>query len=92
MLDPHDMGARGRIGGYSRAAKYGADELTGAARSGFMARFTPTDPGLSESERQRRAECALKAYMAQLARRSAIARRKGRQNHGRAQERPADHL
>ena len=75
-LDPQDMALRGRIGGYARAAKYAPDQLTGAARTGFMRRFEPTDPSLTECERQRRAECALKAYMASLARRSALARRK----------------
>jgi len=69
------MAARGRIGGFSKAARYPADELTFNARRGFMARFTPTDPDLSPQERQRRAEAALKAYMAKLARKSAMARR-----------------
>jgi hypothetical protein len=68
------MSARGRIGGYSRAARYPSDELTRGARAGFLKRFEPTDPDLSEAERQRRTQCALKAYMAGLARKSALAR------------------
>lgn len=76
VFDACDMASRGRIGGYSRAAKYGPDELTGAARRGFMRRFEPADPGLSEAERQRRTECNLKAHMARLARLSAKARAK----------------
>ena len=71
-----DMSLRGRIGGYSRAAKYSPDVLTGAARKGFLARFTPTDPLISEEERSRRAQAALNAHMASLARKSAMARRK----------------
>ena len=74
-FDSSDMSARGKIGGYARAAKYGPDELTGAARQGFMARFYKDLPeGLSEQERHRRAGARLKGYMAGLARLSAKAR------------------
>jgi hypothetical protein len=76
IYDSADMAARGRIGGYSRAAKYPAGELTCGARAGFLRRFEPTDPNLSEAERQRRTECNLKAYMAKLARLSARARKR----------------
>ena len=75
VVDSKDMALRGRIGGYARAARYSPDELTGAARRGFMARFEPQDPLLSEGERQRRAQANLKAHMAKLARLSAIKRR-----------------
>ena len=75
-FDARDMALRGRIGGYSKAAKHPADELTSAARRGFMARFQPSDPDLTDDERQRRTECNLKAYMAALARKSALARRR----------------
>lgn len=71
-----EMGLRGRIGGYAKAAKYSPEQLTGAARAGFLQRFEPQDPLLSEEERQRRAQAALKAHMARLARLSALARRK----------------
>lgn len=70
-----EMALRGRMGGYAKAAKYPADELTAPARSGFLRRFEPTDPNLSPQERQRRTEAALKAHMAKLARLSAKARR-----------------
>lgn len=70
-----EMALRGRIGGYARAAKYPADELTAPARSGFLRRFEPTDPNLSPQERQRRTEAALKAHMARLARLLVRARR-----------------
>jgi len=76
VIDARDMGLRGRIGGYAKAARYPADELTRGARAGFLKRFEPTDPNLSEAERQRRTECALKAHMAGLARKSALARRR----------------
>jgi hypothetical protein len=73
----NDMAARGRVGGFVRASRYPAAELTGPAREGFLKRFEPPETGLSEEERQRRTEAALKAHMAKLARLSALARRKG---------------
>ena len=73
--DPSDMAARGRIGGYARAAKYPAQELTKAARNGFLRRFEPADPNLSPEERQRRVQCGLKAHMARLTRLSIVARK-----------------
>ena len=69
-----DMALRGRIGGYSRASKYSPDQLTGAARQGFMARFQPQEEGLSQEERDRRTQAALRAHMAKLARLSAVKR------------------
>ena len=75
-FDSVDMASRGRIGGYSRAAKYSPEELTGTARVGFMRRFIPDDPGLSEEERQRRAQAGLRAHMARLARLSAKSRQR----------------
>ena len=70
-----DMASRGRIGGFTRASKYTPEELTGAARAGFLRRFEPQDPSLSLEERQRRALAALKAHMARLGRLSALARK-----------------
>ncbi len=81
QTDPQDMAARGRIGGYARAAKYSPEELTGKARAGFVHRFeAEVDPDgtLPPEERQRRANAALRAHMAhmaQLARKSALKRR-----------------
>ena len=69
-----DMALRGRIGGYAKASRYPPEQLTGAARRGFMARFEPQEQGLSQEERERRAQAALKAHMAKLARLSAIKR------------------
>jgi hypothetical protein len=73
-LDPHDAAQRGRIGGFSKAAKHPADTLTTAARRGFMARFEPSDPDLDQAERQRRTQAALRAHMAKLAYLSSKAR------------------
>lgn len=70
-----DMALRGRIGGFAKSAKYDSNELTAAARAGFLRRFEPQEPDLSPEEHQRRLQAALKAHMARLARLSAIARR-----------------
>ena len=70
------MAARGRIGGYARAAKYSPEQLTGAARAGFLKRFEPDELGLSSEEQLRRTQAALRAHMAKLARLSALSRRK----------------
>ena len=70
------MASRGRIGGYSRAAKYGPEELTGKARAAFLKRFEPQDPDLSPEEHRRRTQAAINAYMAGLSRKSARARRR----------------
>jgi len=71
-----DMALRGRIGGFTRASKYPPDELTSQARRGFLKRFEPQDSGLSQEERDRRTQAALKAHMAKLARLSAIKRKR----------------
>jgi len=84
-LDHRDAYLRGRIGGYAKAAKHPADELTTAARRGFMARFEPQDPDLDQAERQRRAQAALKAHMAKLAYLSSKAR--GRKISGHPEQR-----
>lgn len=69
--------AAGRIGGLVRSSRYSPDELTKAAHAGFKAKFErEVDPELtlSDEERQRRAGARKKAYMADLARRSAAVR------------------
>ena len=73
------MALRGRIGGFVRASRYTRDQLTSAAREGFLARFArDVDPERIQSptERSRRAEAALRAHMARLALRSAQSRRR----------------
>ena len=77
-FDSTDMALRGRIGGFARAALYSPEELTGKARAGFLQRFeNEVDPNgtLTPEERCRRAQAALRAHMAQLARKSALKRR-----------------
>ncbi len=67
---------RGRIGAYRLHALHGNDTAQ-QARAAFFARFeAEVDPErrLSADERHRRAVAARKAYMAQLAYRSAAAR------------------
>ena len=79
--DSSDMAARGRIGGYARAALYSPEELTGKARAGFLHRFeieVDPDGTLPPEERQRRAQAALRAHMAKLARKSAQKRQANR--------------
>lgn len=78
-FDPEEMSRRGRIGAHRLHARYDSKELTAPARAAFMARFErEVDPtgALPETERQRRAAHARKAYYAALGRLSANARRK----------------
>ena len=77
--DPQEMARRGRIGAYRLHATNDPKETTKAAREAFMARFereVDPDGTLSPEERARRAEAARKAYFAQLAHKSAKARRR----------------
>jgi len=70
---------RGRLGAHALHAKYDSRELTAAARSKFLERFiNEVDPerALSEAERLKRAEHALRAHMTRLALKSAKARRR----------------
>ncbi len=77
----------GRIGGFVRASRVPREQLTAAARAGFLARFErEVDPEhqLSTEERRRRAEAARRAYMARLALLSAQSRRKSQARKERA--------
>ena len=77
--DPQEMARRGRIGAYRLHATHDPKETTKAAREAFMARFereVDPDGTLAPEERARRAEAARKAYFAQLAHKSAKARRR----------------
>jgi hypothetical protein len=70
----------GRVGAHRLHALYDSRELTANARAAADARFyDATDPTLPEAERQRRAEHLRKAYYAELALKSATARRKRRE-------------
>jgi hypothetical protein len=70
---------RGRRGAHAMHSRNDSKVVSQPARDAFMARFEEeVDPDrvLPEAERARRAEHALKAYMAGLALRSAKARRR----------------
>ena len=69
----------GRIGAYALHASHDPKETTRKARETFMGRFErEVDPDgvLEPVERARRALCAKKLYFAQLALKSANARRR----------------
>lgn len=69
LLTPAQRSERARIGGYALAASHDSRETSAAGRAAFMARFErQVDPEgiLSETERQRRATAARKAYFGQL--------------------------
>ena len=78
-MTPSQRALRGRIGAYSLHAQGGTN--TGPARSAFLARFereVDPDGSLTESERQKRAECARRAYFARLGLKSAKKRQRKR--------------
>jgi hypothetical protein len=67
----------GRIGAHALHATHDSTELTAAARSRFLASFidkVDPDRALSEPERLKRAEHALRQHMTRLALKSAKAR------------------
>jgi hypothetical protein len=75
---PNDYALRGRIGAYVAHARHGGD-MAVKARTAWRAKFeTQVDPDglLPPEERRLRAEAAMKAEMARLAYRSAVARRR----------------
>lgn len=81
-LSPAERSLRARAAAYRLHSLYDSRQLTANARAAFSDRFArQVDPDgvLPEAERRRRAECARKAYFAQLAVRSAQARRSRRQ-------------
>ncbi len=78
MVSP-SRSLRGRIGAYAMHAHNDSRIVTANARAAFMSRFEDeVDPTriLSESERDRRALAARKAYFSRLAYNSAKARAK----------------
>ncbi len=79
MAFSHNRSLAGRIGGLRLAATHDPRQYTARARATFLARFEEeVDPDrlLPEEERKRRASAARKAYFAQLALKSASARRR----------------
>ena len=77
-MTPAERALRARMAAYTLHAKRDARETTSAARAAFLDRFdrmVDPDGTLSDTERQRRAAAARKAYFTRLALRSAQARR-----------------
>ena len=67
----------GSMGGLTAWSRHGVETMLGPARRGFIARFERmVDPtgSLSEEERARRAQRAMRAHMLRLAERSAKVR------------------
>lgn len=80
-LTPAERSLWARAAAYRLHSLYDSRELTANARATFRDRFaSQVDPDgtLPEAERQRRAECARKAYYTALAAKSARARRSRR--------------
>jgi hypothetical protein len=77
-LTPAERSLLARAAAYRLHSLYDSRDLTANARAAFRDRFArEVDPDgiLPEAERQRRADCARKAYYATLAAKSARARR-----------------
>ncbi len=75
---PAERRLRARAAAYRLHSLYDSRELTAKARAAFGERFArqvDPDGSLPDAERQRRAECARKAYYSALAAKSAKARR-----------------
>ena len=79
-IDPQIRSQVARLGGLSLSATHDPREYTRAARQAFSDRFlAEVDADLAPAERERRAGAARKRYFAELALKSAMARRaKGR--------------
>lgn len=81
-LTPAERTLRAKAAAYTLHSRSDSREITANARAAFRERFArQVDPDgvLPAAERQRRAECARKAYYAALAAKSARARRLRRQ-------------
>lgn len=74
-LTPAERSANARRAALQRSATEDTRAMNDAARRVFRESFIPTDPGLSEAERQRRGYAAYRAYMQDLSRKSAETRR-----------------
>src|SRR5688500_11684696 len=71
----------GRLGGLTLSSTRDPKEYTAPARKGFLARFWPDDPTLSQEEAERRAKAALRLHMSRLAYLSVKARSGGKTPH-----------
>ena len=88
-LTPAERSLWARAAAYRLHSLYDSKELTANARAAFQDRFArEVDPEgiLLEVERQRRAECARKAYYSALAAKSAKARRQRKVGRGKKRE------
>ena len=66
---PLSAAQRGRLGGLTTASRYSPAEITAPARAAFIDSFIPTDPELSDAERDRRAKAARRLFYVRLAQR-----------------------
>lgn len=77
-LSPEQRRLRASLAAHEMHARHDSREITANARAGFLTKFLrevdDTTPGLSEAERQRRADHLLKAHMRRLALASSRAR------------------
>lgn len=85
-LSPEQRRIRASLAAYTMHARHDSREITANARAGFISKFLrevdEQAPGLSEIERQRRAEHLLRAHMQRLALKSARARSRDREAAG----------
>lgn len=78
-LTPAQRTLRARMGAYAQHARHDTTQTTAAARAAFLARFedqVDPDRQLPPAERERRALAARRRHFAELAYRSARARRR----------------
>ena len=77
-LTEEQRSLRASLAAHAMHARNDPHEITAGARAGFLSRFLrevdATTPGLTETERLRRAEHLLRAHMARLALKSSRAR------------------
>jgi len=77
VLSPSQRAMQARLAAFVLHSRYDSRELTRPAREKFLDRFIDeVDPErtLPQAERERRAECARRAYFTRLALKSAKAR------------------
>jgi hypothetical protein len=80
-VTPSERAIRARIAALTMHSRHDSRETSASGRAAFLARFereVDPDGTLPTEERQRRADCARRAYMNKLALSSARARRQRR--------------
>lgn len=76
-VDVDELSRRGRIGGFTTAARHDTRELTQPARTAFRDKFlndVDPDHSLPEAERISRADAARRAHYSRMGQLSAISR------------------